>query len=64
MLRRAGLSSLVIRKTKNFYLSIEVFFGADDEARTRYLHLGKVALYQMSYIRIFCFCSLGTISII
>ncbi len=35
MLRRAGLSSLVIRKTKNFYLSIEVFFGADDEARTR-----------------------------
>ena len=29
------------------------FAGADDEARTRYLHLGKVALYQMSYIRIF-----------
>ena len=28
-------------------------YGADDEARTRYLHLGKVALYQMSYIRIF-----------
>ena len=28
------------------------FFGAADEARTRYLHLGKVALYQMSYIRI------------
>ena len=27
--------------------------GADDEARTRYLNLGKVALYQMSYIRIF-----------
>ena len=26
-------------------------FGADDEARTRYLHLGKVALYQMSYTR-------------
>ena len=25
--------------------------GADDEARARYLHLGKVALYQMSYIR-------------
>ena len=24
--------------------------GAADEARTRYLHLGKVALYQMSYI--------------
>ncbi len=28
-------------------------FGASDEARTRYLHLGKVALYQMSYTRIF-----------
>ena len=26
--------------------------GAGNEARTRYLHLGKVALYQMSYIRI------------
>ena len=25
--------------------------GADDGARTRYLHLGKVALYQMSYAR-------------
>ena len=24
-------------------------YGAGDEARTRYLHLGKVALYQMSY---------------
>ena len=23
-------------------------YGADYEARTRYLHLGKVALYQMS----------------
>ena len=29
-----------------------LFSGADDGARTRYLHLGKVALYQMSYIRI------------
>ena len=28
--------------------------GAADEARTRYLHLGKVALYQMSYTRIWC----------
>ena len=26
--------------------------GASDEARTRYLHRGKVALYQMSYTRI------------
>ena len=29
--------------------------GASDEARTRYLHLGKVALYQMSYGRILQF---------
>ncbi len=28
--------------------------GAGNEARTRYLHLGKVALYQMSYARIWC----------
>ena len=28
--------------------------GAGDEARTRYLHLGKVALYRMSYTRICC----------
>ena len=27
-------------------------YGEADEARTRYLHLGKVALYQMSYGRI------------
>ncbi len=31
------------------------FFGAGDEARTRYLHLGKVALYRMSYTRIIGF---------
>ena len=35
--------------------------GAADEARTRYLHLGKVALYQMSYGRILItlFCVIG-----
>ena len=32
-------------------MSCDLFFGAGDEARTRYLHLGKVALYQMSYAR-------------
>ena len=26
--------------------------GAGNEARTRYLHLGKVALYRMSYARV------------
>ena len=34
---------------------IKCLDGADDGARTRYLHLGKVALYQMSYIRIFIY---------
>ncbi len=33
------------------YGTLYIKNGADDEARTRYLHLGKVALYQMSYIR-------------
>ena len=41
-------------KKKKHRLSRCFEFGADDEARTRYLHLGKVALYQMSYIRIWC----------
>ncbi len=39
-------------KQKDLTRLSEVLTGADDEARTRYLHLGKVALYQMSYIRI------------
>ena len=34
--------------------------GAADQARTRYLHLGKVALYQMSYGRMLeSFCSIA-----
>ena len=43
-----------MKKSKNrLKLSFQpVLFGAADEARTRYLHLGKVALYQMSYGRI------------
>ena len=28
------------------------YFGAGNETRTRYLHLGKVALYRMSYARV------------
>ena len=31
--------------------TLRLLVGASDEARTRYLHLGKVALYQMSYTR-------------
>ena len=34
-----------------FGATVAAPFGAADEARTRYLHLGKVALYQMSYGR-------------
>ncbi len=36
-----------------FGAAVAAPFGAADEARTRYLHLGKVELYQMSYGRIF-----------
>ena len=33
---------------------VGIAVGAGNEARTRYLHLGKVALYQMSYAREWC----------
>ena len=36
---------------KKHHLLRWCFSGAGDEARTRYLDLGKVALYQMSYAR-------------
>ena len=39
-------------KEKQPIIRSAAFYGAGDEARTRYLHLGKVALYQMSYTRI------------
>ena len=41
-----------VLQTRALPLGYVAIYGADDEARTRYLHLGKVALYQMSYIRI------------
>ena len=31
---------------------LEVFFGAEDEARTRDNQLGRLELYQLSYFRI------------
>ena len=31
--------------------------GAGNEARTRDLNLGKVALYQLSYSRVACICA-------
>ena len=44
---------LSLRIKQKHRLKVDAFTsGAADEARTRYLHLGKVALYQMSYSRI------------
>ena len=43
-----------IYKNRNAPAFLFYFIGAGDEARTRYLHLGKVALYRMSYTRIWC----------
>ena len=40
-----------IYKNRNASAFLFYFIGAGDEARTRYLHLGKVALYRMSYTR-------------
>ncbi len=44
---------ITVLQTVALPLGYGTVYGADDEARTRYLHLGKVALYQMSYIRNF-----------
>ena len=41
-----------VYKNRNAKAFLFYFIGAGDEARTRYLHLGKVALYRMSYTRI------------
>ena len=40
-----------IKKKDHTFVWSFFFYGAGDEARTRYLHLGKVALYRMSYTR-------------
>ena len=51
------------KKRSNFWQTkVASFFGAGDEARTRYLHLGKVALYQMSYTRVGTFRIIAPIS--
>ena len=44
---RRPLSALYKIK-KPYHLGTVFYFGADYGARTRHLHLGKVALYQMS----------------
>ena len=47
----------IISKSPHLFLDFDAHTfvwassGAGNEARTRYLHLGKVALYQMSYAR-------------
>ena len=51
---RAGGGSefrFLTKKAGHPFLDVLLCSGAGDEARTRYLHLGKVALYQMSYTR-------------
>ena len=46
------LTTWLCHRMENGANALLLFFcGAGDEARTRYLHLGKVALYQMSYAR-------------
>ena len=40
-------------------ISADLFFGAEDEARTRDPNLGKVVLYQLSYFRIVPLFSFG-----
>ena len=47
-----GLTTWLRYHMKQGTLGRSLLFGAGDEARTRYLHLGKVALYRMSYTRI------------
>ena len=48
---RALLILCPLKQKRRIHESVSFFFGAGDEARTRYLDLGKVALYQMSYAR-------------
>ena len=43
---------ITVLQTGALPLGYSTKIGAGDEARTRYLHLGKVALYRMSYTRI------------
>ena len=45
------LESVGGKRKKAPHMRCLLFVGAGDGARTRYLHLGKVALYQMSYAR-------------
>ena len=48
MLKLNAVRKNIRKKQKRREYFHDEFSGADYEARTRYLHLGKVALYQMS----------------
>ena len=54
-----GLRQVIIAERKKAQTEVWAFleFGAGDESRTRDLNLGKVALYQLSYSRIFYCCT-------
>ena len=45
---RCSTPLIAPKKIKKHLLNASAFLGADYGARTRHLHLGKVALYQMS----------------
>ena len=38
---------------------VALFFGAENETRTRDPNLGKVVLYQLSYFRLFAVANVG-----
>ena len=42
-----------VLQTRALPLGYVAIYGAKDEARTRDINLGKVALYQLSYFRIY-----------
>ena len=48
---RLGLASSTVRQSVALSVTYAEEHGADDETRTRDIDLGKVALYQLSYIR-------------
>ena len=53
-LRRQTFKQAVLVSRSNEGERSEPEIGAGDEPRTRYLNLGKVALYQVSYSRTNC----------
>ena len=55
MQQKVQKNLIIFQVKQNAHTRVWAFiFGAGNEARTRYLHLGKVALYQMSYARKWC----------